>query len=478
MDTESLESKRRWVTQGPIARVLVSLAAPIVAARLLASTQESIDAIFLGRVSTEDLAAPAAAAPLIWLFAGLGMGINSTLSALVSQAVGARDYAAAQRYASQLLGLTLALALGSLASILLFAESIFRLQGFEGRALELAAAYAAIGALGMPFLLLMFYFNSVMASTGDTRTPFKISALSTLLNVILDPILIFGLFGVPAMGAVGAAIATTASRGVAVAIALALLARGAPGFPVRPSLPTPQLAVATLRIGGPVALQRFVVSLGFLAMMGIVAGLGPAVVAAYNVSLAIIHVIQSATFGFNIAVSTLVGQSLGAGMVSRAVTAAYSGLALVFSVLSLGAIVVLAGREVLVSAFTSIEEVALYAERMIFFVAVGMPFLGVFFTSLGVARGSGHTALVSAIGVARLWLLRIPLAYTLVYIYGLGDVGVWMAMTASNIIAGSATALWVLSKTWVKPVVHGPTQEDNAKHPLPAGGIRNPQPTP
>lgn len=163
MDREALDRKRAWVTKGPIVKVILALATPIVAARLLAATQESVDAIFLGRVSTEDLAAPAAASPLLWLFAGLGMGVNTTLTTLVSQAIGARDYASAQRYASQLLGATLILGVASALAIILAAQTVFILQGFTGRSLEVALAYTLVEALGMPFMLALFYFNAIMA---------------------------------------------------------------------------------------------------------------------------------------------------------------------------------------------------------------------------------------------------------------------------------------------------------------------------
>ncbi|GBF09365.1 MatE efflux family protein [Aeropyrum pernix] len=465
MDREALDRKRTWVTQGPIVKVILALATPIVAARLLAATQESVDAIFLGRVSTEDLAAPAAASPLLWLFAGLGMGINTTLSALVSQAIGARDYASAQRYASKLLGATLMLGAASALAIILAAETVFILQGFQGRSLEVALAYTLVEAVGMPFMLALFYFNAVMAASGDTRTPFKVSALSSMLNVILDPILIFGLILLPPLGAVGAAVATVLARAAAVSIAFYLLLRGAPGFRVKPSMPDRQLIGHILRIGGPVSLQRLVVSIGFLVMMGIVARLGAPVVAAYNVSLVIIHVVQSATFGFNIATATVVGQNLGASNISRAVRAAYTGVALVFGLLSIGALAIVGGRSMLVSLFTSIEEVQFYAERMISIVALGMPFLGAFFTAMGVARGSGRTAFISALGIARLWLLRIPAAYTLVYIYSLGDMGVWLAMTLSNIIAGTLAIAWVAARTWAKPIVKRSPPEPHGEKP-------------
>jgi len=299
----------------------------------------------------------------------------------------------------------------------------------------------------------MFYFNSLSSSMGDTKTPFKISAISSAINIVMDPILIFGLGPLPRMGVIGAALATTISRIITGGLALYLLLSGRLGFRVYPRIPDTRLTLLALRTGGPVAGQQVFVSSGFLVMMGIVARLGDYVMAAYNLSLAIIHIIQAATMGFNLATATMVGQNLGADKVDRALSAARTGLGLVAGILAAGALFIIAFRGPVVAVFTDIPEVASEAERMIGIVAVGMPFLGAFFVANGIARGSGWTGIMSLLGVARLWLVRIPVAYLLVFHTSMGSDGVWWAMTISNIAIGTAGIAWALAGGWAKPIV-------------------------
>ncbi len=454
MDEERLESMRKRVVGGPIIKTMIYLAAPIVAARMLSSTQELVDTILLGRVSARDLAAPTAAWPLIWLFMGLVFAVNTSTVAIVSQLVGAKRFKEASEAAGRLYGLVLLMSTVSTITIILIAPLVFRAQGVPDSVYPYALAYTYIDALALPFMATLFYFNSLGSSMGDTKTPFKLSALSSIINIVLDPILIFGLGPLPMLGVVGAAIATSISRIISGSLAFYILISGRLGITVKPLKPNRAVVNATVRIGGPIAGQQLIVSSGFLVMMGIVARLGDIVMAAYNVSLAIIHVIQNFTWGFNAATATMVGQSLGAGDRGRALKVALRGLILVSLMLSAGAVFLFVFSGALVRIFTDIDEVAIISERMIRILSLGTPFLGAFFVSMGVARGSGRTMFMSVLGVARLWLVRIPLAYLLVFLVGLGDLGIWASMAISNILAGIVAVAWVLTGRWSRgPVV-------------------------
>ncbi len=432
---------------------MISLAAPMIAARILASIQESVDAVFLGRVSAADLAAPVAVWPLLMVFNGLSFAVTTAAVSMVSQLVGARRYEEAEAAAGKLMGLMLILAVLGAAAVALAAPPVFKLLGLPPGVYELSVAYAVIDALGLPFMFTLFFFNATRSSLGDTRTPFKLSSLSSLLNLALDPPLIFGLGPVPGLGAVGAALATSLSRAVAGGVALYLLLTGRGGLRVRPRLPD----AATLRYvastGGPIAGQQLLVSTGFLVMMGIVARLGEAVMAAYNLGLAIIHLVQTATWGFSSATATMVGQALGAGMTGRARRVALTGIAIVSGVLAAGSTVLYLAAGRVVVLLTDIPEVAEISVEMIRILAPGVPFLGAFFASMGVARGSGWTLVMSLLNIARLWLLRIPLAALLALHLGWGHTGVWTAMTVSNVVAGLLAAGWVLKGSWARPRV-------------------------
>ncbi len=448
---KKVEELRKRVVEGSILKSMFTLAGPIVAARLLGSIQESIDAVFLGRVGTEDLAAPAAASTVFWLFMGLNFGITTSLISLVSQHVGARKYGEASRIAGEVWGLSIIVGLVGVMLLVILSPLVYRLQGVPQGVYELAVAYIVVNSVSLPFMFTMFFFNAFSGSMGDTRKPFVLSSISSILNIVLDPLLIFGLGPFPRMEVIGAALATVVSRIIAGGLAVYMLLSGALGIRVVPRLPSLAMIGVVARIGGPVALQRIAENTGFLFMMGIVARLGAAVIAAYNISLAILHVFQSVTFGLNISMATIVGQNLGAGKVERARKAATNGAAVVFLILSLGSGIIYLARSHVVAAFTSIDEVKVVSNRMLEVVSLGMPFLGLYFLSNGVARGTGLTSVISIIGVSRLWIARIPLAYTLVYVIGLGDLGIWWSMTVSNIIAGTLGVAWVIKGDWVRP---------------------------
>ena len=451
---ERVERLRSRVVEEPnVVKALVAIAAPIIAARLLTSTYEAVDTIFLGRVGAAELATPTSVWPLLMLLNSLVFGVNTATVAVVSQLVGARRYLEASEEAGRFLGLSLALAVAGGLSLAAAAPVVFRFQELPPSVYPLAVGYATIQAVGVPFMYLSFYFTSTASALGDTRTPFYIIALSNLINIALDPLYIFGYGPIPSMGVVGAALATVHAKVVAGSLALYLLANGRLGFRVTPRRPRVGTVKTAARIGGPVTLQQLLVSSGFIVMISIVARLGDVVMAAYNVSLSVIHLFQIGTMGFTMAIATMVGQSLGAGKVERAVEAAYKGLAVVFASLAAAAAVVYAFRVQLVHVFTSIPEVAEESVRMIELITPGIPFLGLLFAANGVARGSGHTMLPAVIGAARLWAVRIPLAYMLAFKAGMGADGVWIAMTVSNIAAGLAGLAWVASRRWARGIV-------------------------
>ncbi len=453
LDEGKLSELRREVVEGRVVGTLVRLALPIVAARLLSSIQESVDAAFLGRVGTQDLAAPAAVWPLIWFFMGINFAVTTTTVAVVSQYIGARKYGEAGEAASRLFGLSILLGLASMAAVVLSAPLVFRLQSIPPGVYDLSLAYLYIESVGIPLTFTLFFFIMLSSSTGDTRTPFKLSALASILNLVLDPVLIFGLGPIPGMGVVGAGLATTISRVIAGGLALHLLLTGYLGYRVTPGKPNTDTLRTVLRIGGPVAVQQILVSSGFLAMMSIVARLGDVVMASYNLGLAIIQLIQTAIWGFNAATATMIGQALGAGLPGRARQVARASAAIVGGSLAVGALILYTQAHWAVAVFTSLEEVARESIVMIRILSPAVPFLGVFFIAQGVARGSGHTGFMSMLGIARLWLLRIPLAYHLALAAGLGSIGVWISMAASNAIAGLIALAWILAGSWTKPVI-------------------------
>ncbi|MCE4617658.1 MAG: MATE family efflux transporter [Desulfurococcales archaeon] len=460
---ERVDKLRTRIVEGSILRAIIILAGPAVASRLLNVAYELIDTIFLGHLGEAELAAPTAAWPLLMLFMSIAIGISSSSVSMVSQLVGARDYEKASDVSSQLLGLTLLV--GVLSAFLYAGISpvIYSAQSLSPEVYKLALIYTLYLAIGVPTFFAVIYYTNLLNSLGDTRTPFILNTVSVTINIVLDPLLIFGLLGFPRWGVMGAAVATSIARIVAGIYALYHLSSGRIGFRVTPRIPTLPVTRVALKVGLPVSFQMSLTSIGFLVMIKIVALLGTAVLASYNVAVRILGLIQAFAFGFSQALGVVVGQNIGAGHTSRAWESAKKGLLLLFGLMGIGSLLIYLGNRPIVEVFTTSGDVIRESIIMINIIAVGTPFLGVMFASNGIARGSGHTRIVALIGAARLWVFRIPLAYYLAFTVGLGPKGVWWAMTLSNILSGLAAVAWVIRRSWLKglteePIYAGQTQ--------------------
>jgi len=220
------------LTEGGIGRPLFYLALPIVITNLLQTAYNLADTFWLGRYSTEALAAISFAFPMVFLLISFGLGISVAGSVLVAQNTGAGDERQAEYAASQ----TVTFALG--ASVVFGAVGFFvvddllRLFGATGEVLVGAVAYMRVISVGLPFMFGFFIFLSLMRGYGDTITPMLVMLGTVVFNVAIDPFLINGWWVAPELGVEGAAIATVLSRGLAMAVGLAIMLSGTRGVQI------------------------------------------------------------------------------------------------------------------------------------------------------------------------------------------------------------------------------------------------------
>ncbi|WP_318270825.1 MATE family efflux transporter [Halosegnis longus] len=318
--------------------------------------------------------------------------------------------------------------------------------------------------LGTPFLFGFFVFSALMRGYGNTRIPMAVMFVTVVLNVVLDPLFIFGWdvgpLDFPAMGVEGAAVATLLSRVVATAIGLVILFRLAVG---------PQLKMAYLKlerewvkrivnIGAPSALEQSTSALAMITLTAMVASFAPPVVAAYGLGNRLISLVFLPAMGLGRATNTMVGQNLGAGRADRAeravklaattgavVMAGVAGVALVFA-------------EPIVSVFISATtaDAAATIENGVQYLrirTVEFAFIGVFQVVLGAYRGAGNTRTALAFSLTALWLGRVPTVYLLTFTLGMGATGIWIGMALGNIVGAIAAVAWFTRGTWKETVV-------------------------
>jgi len=456
---------RDKILGGPILRTMTWLAWPIIIANLVNISYNLIDTFWLGKLGRESLSAPVVCWPLIMLFYSIGMGFSSAGISLISQYVGAGESDLANKSASHLFGFMamMAAALSLLGYIV--TPTILAVIGVPPDVLPLAVQYIKVIFIGIPIAFIGFAFVAILNSLGDTRTPTVLGIISSLTNLVLDPILIFGWFGFPALGVVGAAIATVVARAILTVLGIALLARRWMGITiiVKELLPQRWWLVKVFKIGSPLALMQSANALGFTVMTGIVSRFGSVAISAYGVGIRVIDILQAFSMGFMNATAIMVGQNIGAEYYERAKQIAFRTLVLMTTLMAIGTFLIFIFRSSLIAVFINDPRVIEEGVRFLMIFLPSIPFFGMFFVSGGIARGSGHTKAFTVISLIRLWLLRIGLSYLLAVALGCGPTGIWIAMSISNIGAGILATAWVSRGTWLRRVIEVPAIVEAAR---------------
>ncbi len=449
---------RERIIGGSIIRTTLWLAWPIILGNIINISYNLVDTFWLGKLGKASLAAPTVSWPLIMFFYSIGMGFSFAGITLISQYVGAGEYRLASRSAGHLIGFMLILSLVLSGTGFVLSPIIMRLMGVPQDVLPLAINYITIIFAGIPIAFLGFGFNVILSGIGDTRTPTILGAISSGINVVLDPLFIFGWYGFPELGVAGAAVATVISRSVLSVIGLILLARGFKGLKLylRDLFFELWWLKKVIVIGTPISIQQSANSLGFVVMMGLVSRLGTAIIATYGIGIRLIDIIQAFTWGIMRATTIMIGQNIGAEKYDRAEKIAYENMKLMFTILGLGALLIFLFRAQLFQVFINDPQVIEEGSRFLAIFLPSIPFFGIFFIVGAVARGSGHNFAFTIISIIRLWALRIGLTYVFSILMGMGSTGVWIAMAISNIGAGILALAWVRTGTWKKRVIELP----------------------
>lgn len=449
------------ILKGPIVKTLLVLGWPVMVSSLLQSMYNIVDTFWLGKLggaeSTSAVAGLQVSWPIVFLMISISFGFGSAGIALISQYTGARNPKEANESAGQVL--TMSCLFGVTIAVLgfTFCHNIIDLLGVKDAIAEAAVTYLRIIFLGTPFMFTSMLFGFLMRAYGDMITPMKLEGITVCINIMLDPILIFGLAGFPRMGIMGAAIATIFSRSISAAIALYILFSGRAGIRVRFSYlkPVKWRVSQILAIGVPASVGNSGTALGFVVLMAIIARLPNqgAVLAGYGIANRLTNLMFIAIQGLGVGVATILGQSLGADNVKRAEEVAKKGMILMFLILVGASLFLFLGREFLIQIFINNDAVIAEGSNFIRVFVFGMAFFGIFRAVNSAFMGSGHNVPTMILELGRLWGLRIPLAVIFGFVMDWGTSGVWFGMALSNVLgAGLALGLF-RTGIWKKRVI-------------------------
>ena len=427
------------MVSGSIDRAILHLGVPAALAALLQAGFLVVDTFWLGKVGPVALAAASTAGFTMWLAQTLGEGMASGSGSVLARAVGGEDRGGARRAAAA--GQTLGVWGSAIVSGggLLSSYAAFGFMGTSPAVTSEGLRYMWVILAGMPLYFVFVWMSAAFRAVGDARTPLKLLAVAAAVNLILDPLLIFGTGPLPALGVTGAACATFASWLVASAWGWVLLAR----LGIRPApfdFLKPPVAETwrAFRVGLPLALEGALFSFIYILLTRVITTFGTPAVAALGVchKLEVLNYFVCA--GMGAAATTLVGQSLGAGDTRRAVRSAWRTLYL--TCLPVGAITVLlaAFPEVAISVFSGDAEVVTAGTTYVLLVSLSQLFMAAEVVLLGAFAGAQWTA-VPAVTVIGLTALRVPFAMWLVS-RGWGVEAVWFAIASTTVIKGTILA--------------------------------------
>lgn len=438
---------------GSILRSLITLAVPIMLANILQAGYQLTDAFWVGRLGSASVAAVSVSFPIMFLSISLGAGLAIAGSTLIAQYVGAKNHRMVDHVAAQtlLMVVIVSVVLGVIGYV--FTPAILHLMGVAPDVYQNALGFMHISFIGLVSSFSFFMFQSIMRGIGETTLPIYIVLGTVLLNFILDPLFIFGWGSIPALGVMGAALATLGTQSIAAIIGLAVLFGGKYGIHLSWANFVPDVSFIrrTFLLGLPASIEQSARAFGLTAMTFLIASFGTLTVAAYGVGSNVLQVVLIPGLGLSMALSVLVGQNIGAGNIERAERIGRLGAWLSFWILSGVGVLVFIFAPFLVAFFIPGDSAV---------IALGTTFLrtmsllwgcmGVQLALNGVFRASGNMVVTMMLTLVSQWGIQFPLAYVLSKHTALGASGIWWAFPIANALSMLITLAVYAKGDWKK----------------------------
>jgi putative MATE family efflux protein len=434
-------------TQIGIGRAVFLLAVPMILELVMESTFAVVDIYFVGRLGASAVATVGLTETYLFLLYSIGIGLSTAVTAIVARRIGEKDKDRAGITAVQSIFLAVLVSIPFALIGIIFAKDLLAVMGGDAWALEHGYRYTQWMLGGNAVIILLFVINSIFRGAGDAAIAMRVLWIANGCNMILDPLLIFGLGPFPRLGIEGAAIATNIGRGVGVSVQLWTLFRG--GEHIRVLLSHLQLnskviaEIVRTSLGG--IGQMIVAMTSWIFVMRIIAEFGSQAVAGATIALRIMMFTLMPAWGMSNAVATLVGQNLGAQKPDRAERAVWVtgfwnmlflvGVSIFYFIFS----------ESLVGIFTNNQDVIRIGAKWLTIVSYSYFVYAWWMVAVQAFNGAGDTGTPTKINLVFFWLIQIPLSYLLGKALGLGYTGVFWAIFISETSVGLFT-LWLFTR--------------------------------
>lgn len=443
----AISGKQENFTTGSIRKAIFMLAIPMILEMLMESTFALVDIIFVSRISVNAVATVGLTESVITLLYAVAIGLSMAATAVVARRTGENDKVGAAKAAVQaiFLGATVAVIIGIVGII--YPKEILGLMGAEDSLITEGYGYTRILIGGNITIMLLFIINAVFRGAGDASVAMWTLVLSNGLNIILDPIFIFGLGPIPAYGVEGAAIATTIGRGVAVTMQFMILCFGWGRIKIGIKDFVVNLAVMwnlmKVSLGG---IGQFLIGTSsWVFLMRLMSEFGSDVLAGYTISIRVMMFTLMPAWGMSNAAATLVGQNLGAKQPNRAETSVWKTgkyNAIFMAVISL---IYLVFAKNIIGLFSDVADVVNYGALSLQVIAAGYIFYAYGMVVTQSFNGAGDTKTPTVINFFCFWVFQLPFAYLAAFTFDWGPAGVFVAITLAEILI-AIVSVWLFRK--------------------------------
>lgn len=435
-------------------KTLLKLAIPIMLSNLLQMLYNLADAFFLGKISKEAVAAPSVSFSVIFFLVIFGLGFSMAGTTLIAQSKGKNNREKMDYYLGQMTFIVLtASVLISIIGLIIAKPFLFLLQ-VPDEAFTYTYQYITIIFSGLPFMFMLFIFQAAMQGLGDAVTPLFVQLFTVVLNIALDPVLIFGIGLFPELEVQGAAIATVFSRFTGSVISLIILVRGTKGLQLQLKYIKPEKKAVRLlfKIGLPASLGQGISALGFTVLQGVVNSFGTAVVAAFGIGTRVIGLFNMPAIGMARATTSLVGRCLGAKDQELAKKVLVQSAVSISVFITIGMTITFFFGASVMKFFVNEPDVIRHGVSMFRIISVSVVAFALFTVMTGALQGSGDTKPVMYLNIIRLWGFRVPLAFLLSLILNLGPLGIWIAMFISNFLTAVSGFIYIKRGSWLNKI--------------------------
>lgn len=435
------------LTTGKESKLIFQFALPMLIGNIFQQLYNVVDSIIVGNyIGKEALSAVGASFPVFYALISLIIGLASGSAIVISQYFGAKDYKNVQKGVDTMFIILMVSSVIITIPGIYYVDEIFRLMRLPEELIPEARKYMVITLAG---LVTAFGYNgtaSIFRSMGDSKTPLYFLMFSTLTNIFLDLLFVLQ-FG---MGVEGVAIATVISQAGAFITSIIYINRTHKIIKVRffNLQFDKDIFKKSVKIGLPTGLQQFFVAMGMMAIFGIVNGFGTDVIAAYSVALRIDTFALMPAMNFAQALTSFVGQNIGAGKIHRIKKGLKSTIIMSASVsLSISILVIFAGG-FLMKMFSPDAEVIRIGHEYLMIVGIFYVVFSTMFSFTGVFRGAGDTIVPMFITLFALWTIRVPLSYYMSLQFN--ETGIWYSIPTAWTFGMTASIIYYFTGRWKK----------------------------